>query len=189
MPARMQNLIRRLFGVAPVANHSGRTGANVPSGLPQGKNSNGESTEKTAGDGERLARSGQTQLGAERNHDGSPANAKSAGAPGEARGGSKAGGQGGSKSGELFAQQGGKGTGADAKSFMLKLTTFSSNAPTALEPQRNRRRNTVSDTGPVAAGGETESPMSEQTTPDDPLQRTEVSAEHEAILRRIFTRN
>ncbi len=67
MPARMQNLIRRLFGVAPVANHSGRTGANMPSGLPQGKNSNGESTEKTAGDGERLARSGQTQLGAERN--------------------------------------------------------------------------------------------------------------------------
>lgn len=92
----------------------------------------------------------------------------------------------GSTAGELLAKEGkprmAKG---ESGTMTVKLGAFSAMQPSQLEPQRQPPVEAVPHGGAPASAPP---PLSEEQIPDAPLQKTDVAPEHEAVVRRIYTR-
>lgn len=86
----------------------------------------------------------------------------------------------------LFSKEGSSGTGErESPSLPLKLGAFAAMQPSQVEPQRHLPPNSV----PFTAGDRgAPPPLSDEQIPDAPLQKADVAPEHEAVVRRIFTR-
>jgi hypothetical protein len=96
------------------------------------------------------------------------------------------GGQAGQAVTELFSKDGGLGmTGRESPSMPLKLGAFAAMQPSQVEPQRQPPTNPLA----FSSGGlGAPPPLSDEQIPDAPLQKADVAPEHEAVVRRIFTR-
>jgi hypothetical protein len=86
------------------------------------------------------------------------------------------------------------GTMADARpanngtqSVSIKLGTFATLAPSQAEPQRHAPPGGQPVLG--SAGSAAPQPLADEQVADAPLQKAEVAPEHEALVRRIFTRD
>jgi hypothetical protein len=69
----------------------------------------------------------------------------------------------------------------------IKLGTFTALAPSQVEPQRHMPPIAQPVLGP--AGQTAPQPLADEQVADAPLQKAEVAPEHEALVRRIFTRD
>jgi hypothetical protein len=107
----------------------------------------------------------------------------------EDRGGTGRSGAGGA-AGELFDTKVpavGAPTSGAAKPMAIKLGAFAAAAPQQAEPQR--RRGPPVAVSATSAGGNTRLPdIAAEQAPDAALQKLDVAPEHEAFVRRIFTR-
>ncbi|MEO8602002.1 MAG: hypothetical protein ABI629_05445 [bacterium] len=117
-------------------------------------------------------------------------NEKSAGAIGsEGRGGTGRSGN-GNAAGELFDSKGqaaGAAGGGGAKPIAIKLGAFAAAEPQQGEPQRQPAAPIAANA--TSAGGRTQLPdLATVQAPDAALQKLDIAPEHEAFIRRIFTR-
>lgn len=95
---------------------------------------------------------------------------------------------GGGRAGALLGERtAGTGAAAQGRTFPLKLSASSAVVPTRFEPQRGRSSGEAPSGGIADAPPQTPS-LGERDVPDAPLHRAEISAEHEAVVRRIFNR-
>ena len=89
---------------------------------------------------------------------------------------------------ELYGTEtGARLAGSESQNLAIKLGTFAAMAPSEIEPQRHAPP--VSDLTVGPAGHGDPAPLAEEQIPDAPLQKADVAPEHEALVRRIFTRD
>jgi len=116
-----------------------------------------------------------------------PDAARSLSSGGDSKGGTgKAGGGGASES--LFANAPGSAAAPPnaAKPMAIKLNTFAAAAPQQAEPQRPAGAVASATTSGLDSGSAPDLALAQ--APDAALQKPEVAPEHEAFVRRIFTR-
>ena len=97
-----------------------------------------------------------------------------------------AGQQSGEPAAELFGEAAAARMGGrESQKLPLKLGAFSAMAPNQVEPQRQ-----APPVGAVPFEAAPQAPpsLSEEQVPDAALQKADVAPEHEALVRRIFTR-
>jgi hypothetical protein len=92
---------------------------------------------------------------------------------------------------QLFTSQPVGSVSADpkqAQALPIKLGAFTTMAPSQVEPQRPAPPLSTL-TGASATHADSTAQLSDAQVPDAPLHKTDVAPEHEAIIRRIFTRD
>ena len=189
VPSRIQHAIEKTFRADSVAGSQTVADTDTPAGNPtlpgvDGQPLNGHTSppggDQTSADGKPQ----QQRRGLGDDHT----------VPATSPVGSAAGGQRASahpaleEPGELFADHITEGRGnADAKAFTLTLSTLFQNAPTEFEPPRRSRSDALPST---VAPGTVPQPaqLGEDPQPVAPVQKPLVPTEHEAMLKRIFTR-
>lgn len=187
----LRNTIRRAFGADPDttgSSHSSRT-----SGATRGASGFGEKDERqpTTDAPAASAQSTGTKAAPDSTapNDPSQPGPQPGTAGTEGRGGTGRSGAGGA-AGELFdakAPSAGAPTSAAAKPMAIKLGAFAVAAPQQAEPQRQPGSPAASSA--TSAGRNTRLPdISVEQAPDAALQKLDVAPEHEAFVRRIFTR-
>jgi hypothetical protein len=94
---------------------------------------------------------------------------------------------GGPKAGGLFAKDGSKEDGTEqAEALLISLTSHSAGSPQEFEPQGDPGELAERETGIVTS--DEPAGLGEQQGEEMPLYRPPLRAEHEALLREIFTR-
>ena len=89
---------------------------------------------------------------------------------------------------ELFGNQAGSRLlGSESQNLSIKLGAFSGMAPSQVEPQRQAPP--VNDLTVSGATHNVPPPLPDEQIPDAPLQKADVAPQHEALVRRIFTRD
>lgn len=175
---KLQDAIRQAMG-APDANQNER-GEN-----PGGQHTEGRADQMGSGSREQSRHSQTESTSKDGRADKAPARDAQASIPGT---GSAAnpGGQAGQEATELFSKEGNPGMiGRESPSMPLKLGAFAAMQPSRVEPQRQPPTNSL----PFSSGGRgAPPPLSDEQIPDAPLQKADVAPEHEAVVRRIFTR-
>ncbi len=118
-----------------------------------------------------------------------PGDSKAASSQRQVPGGAKPAAGDGKAGGHLFAKGAGLGGAAATPGERLKLnlSAYSVSAPMQLEPQSRVSSDGAESSG-IPGGIPTAPQLSDQQASDAPLQKVEISPEHEAILRSIFTR-
>lgn len=90
--------------------------------------------------------------------------------------------------GELFAGESGvRRDGTGSQSLSIKLGAFATIAPSQVEPQRQAPP--VGDLMSGRAAHNAPAAVGDEQIPDAALQKADVAPEHEALVRRIFTRD
>jgi len=168
-------------------------GAETPERRELAKNGGAQSDEGHAADkrsmpGERPGANGTASMNKDARFANSQPPSPSANLPG-AGSAAAAGARGGEAPTQLFGNAvGARMVGNESRDLPLKLGAFASVAPSQVEPQRN----TPPSNEPVtvgSAGANSAPALVDEQAPDAPLQKAEVSPEHEALVRRIFTRD
>lgn len=200
MAERLQDAIRQAFGAErPDQNgvHDGETGRRDASRQVDANAGRGVGAERRDTTTLRSAHSGTDPLDSARaREDGLNKDASSTGSrppsaadavPG-AGAAATAGLRTGPAPGELFASQSGAPLGGNgSQSVSIKLGTFTSAAPSQAEPQRQAPL--VGDPTVGRASGNASPAPSDEQIPDAVLQKGDIAPEHEALVRRIFTRD
>jgi hypothetical protein len=89
---------------------------------------------------------------------------------------------------ELFGTQASNHLlGSGSQNLSIKLGAFSGMAPSQVEPQRQAPP--VGDLTVSGAAHSVPPPLPDEQIPDAPLQKADVAPQHEALVRRIFTRD
>ena len=76
--------------------------------------------------------------------------------------------------------------GSDAPNLGIKLSAFGALNPGQAQPQHETPPTGGGAVGASRGGAQ---PLTDEQVPDAPLQKAEVAPEHEAVVRRIFTRD
>ena len=101
---------------------------------------------------------------------------------------SNPGARGASSSSELFGHAAAAPmAGSDAPNLGIKLSAFGALSPGQAQPQHETPPTGGAAVGAASRGGS--QPVTDEQVPDAPLQKAEVAPEHEAVVRRIFTRD
>jgi hypothetical protein len=178
MAERLQDAIRQAIG-APDANQKGRDET------PGGQRREARADQIGSGSREQSRRDETESTSRDGRADKAPAPDAQAAIPGS---GSAAnpGGQVGPASTELFSKERNPGMPVrESLTMPLKLGAFAAMQPSQVEPQRQPPANSL----PFASGGVgAPARLAEEQIPDAPLQKADVAPEHEAVVRRIFTR-
>jgi hypothetical protein len=74
-----------------------------------------------------------------------------------------------------------------SKTFELKLVLLGQSSRATMEPQQSKRGG-VDDLGIPGEQPATDAPLNPRQRADEPLVRGEIPAEHEAMIKRIFSR-
>jgi len=77
--------------------------------------------------------------------------------------------------------------GAGSQNVSIRLGAFAALAPSQVEPQR--RQPPTGEPVPSGASAASQPPLADEQVADAPLQKAEVAPQHEAVVRRIFTRD
>ena len=89
---------------------------------------------------------------------------------------------------QLFGSAvGARKVGAGGQNVSIRLGAFSALAPSQVEPQRHPPP--IGEPVPGAATASSQPPLADEQVADAPLQKAEVAPQHEALVRRIFTRD
>jgi hypothetical protein len=103
--------------------------------------------------------------------------------------GTNRGGGGGQGTGGIYGAQGPTlGQEPASRKFELKLTLQGQSSGATMEPQRSQRGG-VNDLGIPADQPTTGAPLNPNQRADEPLVRGEIPAEHETMIKRIFSRS
>ncbi len=93
----------------------------------------------------------------------------------------------GQAAGELFGNESGARLGGiGSESLSIKLGAFTAMAPSQVEPQRQMP---PAGNLPVGRADRSAAPPADEQIADAPLQKADIAPEHEALVRRIFTRD
>ena len=178
--AQLQDAIRKAFGAESIEREQAQHDANpVPPALSPERHRETDLTRETAGNGAAQPRPHSLSQRSDPGEDRQP------GAAGAA---SSAGDQTDQTGAQLFAQRAeGASNGKPSQDLALKLNAFSSAAqsPSDTQPQRDA----PSSIPMMGGGGRAATAESEEQVPDAPVQKADVAPEHEALVRRIFSRD
>lgn len=180
MTAQVQDAIRAAFGAESIEREQAeRDTGRMPPALSPKQHRESDLARDATGTGGSPPRPNSPSQSGEHPRDGQPSAAGAAASAGD---------QTDAAGMKLFAERGQQEpSGKPSQNLALKLSAFSSAAqsPSDTQPQKN-----VATSLPMAGGGgRTATAMSDEQVADAPVQKAEVAPEHEALVRRIFTRD
>lgn len=183
LPERVQDMIRQALSHPPLETQQARAGGERAPGKsdkPQGRDGKGGEQQQARAEGMPNRDAGQTRPNAAATP---PQQATTEGSRGTSGGGGA-----GQGSGSIFGQPPLPAEPAPAdKGFALKLVLLGQSSRATMEPQKSKRGG-VPDVGNPSAQPGTEVPLNPEQRADEPLVRGEIPAEHEAMIKRIFSR-
>jgi len=175
MTDKLQSAIRNAFGA--------ETAEDRKLAAPAGARAEQRTAEQKPAPGERVAGAGAA---ADKKDGTSPSNS-SAHQPG-AGSAAAAGERGGEAPEQLFGSAPeARKVGSGGQNVSIKLGTFAALAPSQVEPQRHQPP--VGEPVPSGMPPASQQPLADEQVADAPLQKAEVAPQHEALVRRIFTRD
>lgn len=179
MATQLQDAIRKAFGAESVEREQAQHDTNrVPPALPPERHRETDLARDAAGNGATQPRPHSPSQRFDHGEDRQPGGAASG-----------AGDQTDQTGAQLFAERAdGASKGKPSQDLPLKLNAFSSAAqsPSDTQPQQ---RDVPSSIPMAGSGAQTATAESVEQVPDAPVQKTDVAPEHEALVRRIFSRD
>lgn len=186
LPNRVQDMIRQALDRPPVgqqARPGGEDRRQAQGGKPRDQNGNRGQQSQQHANAAGLTQRDQAQPRAD-----APTPPQSEHENAEGPRGNKGGAGGGQGTSGIYGgQPQGANKEAAAKTFALKLVLQGQSSRATMEPQKSKRGG-VGDVGLPADQPATDAPLNPVQRADEPLVRAEIPVEHEAMVKRMFSR-